>query len=312
VSFFFVLSGFLITWVLLRERADFGNFSLGNFYRRRFFRIFPAFIFYVLCLGVLCFTGSISIPGREWIAVLFFYWNYLPQATSWWVGHFWSLAVEEQFYLVWPACLSTLAIARAKQVVWGMVLLSPFLRVGTFLLIPALRDRLAWLTHSQLDLLAFGCLAALVARSKNGYPEWKRVPNALAGAAAVFALFVSPALTDLGRSFYGFFFRNALEGGCASLVMIWVIQNPQNKAARFFYLPVIVYLGRVSYSLYLWQQLFLIPNSPLQATIVGNLAATFTMAVFSYHVIEQPAMQWGKRFSFRTKALPSQPELLPL
>ncbi len=295
VSIFFVISGFIITWILVQERSRTGRIHLGLFYQRRVFRIFPAFYFFLTCLGVLSSLGYVAVPAREWVAVVFFYWNYLPGATTWWVGHFWSLAVEEQFYLVWPACLVLASLHRARALVWGVVVAAPILRLLTYAFCPQLRDRIAWLAHTQIDLMAFGCAAALLARPLQGWPTWRKIPGVWAAAAVVFTFFLSTALTDWGRSAYGLTFRNTLEGLSIALLLVWLIQNPRGFWGRVFNQPVVAYVGRISFSLYLWQQLFLSEQSPFALGLAGGLAATFGLAIFSYHLVEQPFLRLGAR-----------------
>jgi peptidoglycan/LPS O-acetylase OafA/YrhL len=295
VSIFFVISGFIITWILLQERAKTGRVRLGLFYQRRCFRILPAFYFFLFCLFVLQCFDRVLVPTQEWIAVLLFYWNYLPSATTWWVGHFWSLAVEEQFYLVWPAALVAASLMRARHIVYGVIVFSPIVRLVTFALFPSLRDRIYWLGHVQIDFMAFGCLAALMARPLQGLPTWPRVRGIWAATAAVSVFVVSTALSEFGRTAYALTFRNTLEGLGITLVLVWLIQNPRGGWGRVLNHSWVAYVGRISFSLYLWQQLFLSERSPLQWGVAGNLAATFALAMLSYHGVEQPFLRLGAR-----------------
>ncbi len=109
VQIFFAISGYLITSKLLGEEEKAGRISLGNFYKRRIFRIYPAALAFIFSLGVLRILGIIYLPTRHVIAAVGGFANYVnyvfPGSWTWYLGHFWSLAVEEHFYLIWPGIL---------------------------------------------------------------------------------------------------------------------------------------------------------------------------------------------------------------
>jgi len=98
VDAFFVISGFLITYLLLKEKDATGTISLRNFYFRRFFRIFPPFYAYLAVVGILWVAGLARQDVRAFLSAATYTWNYAPHATSWLLAHTWSLSLEEQFY----------------------------------------------------------------------------------------------------------------------------------------------------------------------------------------------------------------------
>ena len=169
VHFFFVISGFLITWLLLQEQAKHGTISLKHFYLRRALRILPVYFFYLLVLG---FLTRYAQPPSAWLANVTFTTNLFPYPGA--TEHFWSLGVEEQFYLLWPGLL-ILILARQKK--GGANLLK-------FLLLPLAVAPLArlleckhWypeplhiplLFFNESDSLAYGCVTAVMfARWRN-------------------------------------------------------------------------------------------------------------------------------------------------
>ena len=108
VALFFALSGFLITTRLLEERQRRGSISLKKFYTRRVFRLIPASLTFLLVLGVLTLAGVLTVTREQWLCSLFFFRNYIPMDFSgggWFTAHFWSLAIKEHYYLIWPALL---------------------------------------------------------------------------------------------------------------------------------------------------------------------------------------------------------------
>ena len=123
VRVFFVISGFLITSILLRELAEHNSVDLVRFYFRRTLRIFPPYYLFVLVLAIVQAIGLITLNPGDLSHALSYSSNYHPQ-RSWFVGHTWSLAVEEQFYILWPAIL--LLLGKRK----GLVLALAALEIG--------------------------------------------------------------------------------------------------------------------------------------------------------------------------------------
>lgn len=103
VRIFFVISGFLITYLLLKERSKNGGVNLKAFYIRRLLRIFPVFYFYLGIVAILNFSLGFQVPSLYFLSAALYIQNFSPWGSSWLIGHSWSLAVEEQFYLLWPA-----------------------------------------------------------------------------------------------------------------------------------------------------------------------------------------------------------------
>ena len=104
VRIFFVISGFLITGLLLKELTKTGRISLKSFYIRRTLRIFPAFYVYVLTVVILAWAGILILLPGDLLHAVTYTMNY-HMVRSWWLNHMWSLSVEEQFYLLWPTVL---------------------------------------------------------------------------------------------------------------------------------------------------------------------------------------------------------------
>jgi peptidoglycan/LPS O-acetylase OafA/YrhL len=129
VRVFFVISGFLITTLLVDEAKKSGGVSLGAFYARRAFRIFPPYYVYLLAMMVLGAVGWVEIPWPDAVRAFTYTVNYAPERV-WYVGHAWSLSVEEQFYLVWPVVLRAAGMKRGAWIALGAVVLSPLVRVA--------------------------------------------------------------------------------------------------------------------------------------------------------------------------------------
>ena len=170
VRVFFVLSGFLITALLLDEFEDTHTISIKGFYERRIARIFPVFYAYILAIVALKLLDLAKVGWPAIVAAATYTWNYsilwgAPIGNSGYLlGHFWTLSLEEQFYLVWPALLFLVGPRRARQTALAAVLLLPVLRVASYFLLPSLRGQLGMMFHTGADQILWGALGAFAYR----------------------------------------------------------------------------------------------------------------------------------------------------
>jgi peptidoglycan/LPS O-acetylase OafA/YrhL len=294
VQMFFVISGFLITHLLLKELESTGTISLRRFYFRRALRIFPPF--YVYLAAALAVTLAGWAPGdlRAFLVAGTYTWNYLGGGSELLV-HTWSLSLEEQFYLLWPAALVFLGTRKSIKVAVWVILLSPVSRVVTYFLMPHHRSLLNAMLHTGLDSIMFGCLLAILwhnARFNQRIQPF--VCGWLAACAAAFSLILGPVF--LGARFrgsYGLVFGFTLNAICLSLILLYVVRIPNSPAGRLLNTPVLRHLGVISYSLYLWQQMFTRPNSV--RFFPWNLLAVLACAELSYWLVERPSLRLRSR-----------------
>lgn len=300
VSIFFVISGYLITTLVLKENDRWGKISLRNFYVRRVFRIFPACYCYVAVVAMLGLFGALRITSVDVLSALTFTWNYSPHAKLWAMEHLWSLSVEEQFYLLWPTTLVLLLRysqrSRAIQLAGFLVLAAPFSRLLTHAAASSFyAGHIQYLLHTRMDSLMFGCFCALAEGS-----EWfERAYNRLARMVWIFPAFafvISPVLRSGLEGHYLFTVGYTLEGLSIALTMMWLVRNRDSLCGKVLNSHAFVFVGLLSYSLYVWQQFFLNPNSFWREHLSIKVAAAFGCAVVSYYVIEQPFLRWRKRF----------------
>jgi peptidoglycan/LPS O-acetylase OafA/YrhL len=308
VDLFFALSGFLISWRLLDEHAQTSTISLGAFYLRRAFRILPAYVTCLLALAALAAAVDLGVSAREWVSSTVFLRNYvaLDEGSGWYTAHFWSLAVEEHFYLVWPFTLAFIGVRRARWAAIAIALAVTAWRVVEFRwqAVPVLLGPISFheRTDVRLDALLWGCVAALwlhkigAARLKDSIP----VHAAWAAAALIVVVAVAqPPLTLLWQS------------ALFPLLFVATMLYPTTLLGRLLELPVVRWIGRLSYSLYLWQQLFLVAGAEPRPLPLGalqewplNLVALLTCAAISYYAIEQPALAFGHSLARRRSAAP--------
>jgi peptidoglycan/LPS O-acetylase OafA/YrhL len=296
VSVFFVISGFLITSLLLKELDKTGTIGLKRFYLRRAFRIFPAFYLYLGVLFVLAVMGVFQVPLRAFFFAATYSSNYYFGPGGAFVGlqHLWSLSVEEQFYLMWPAVLLLLGKRRAVYFATFLIFISPLSRVLTyFALAPQHRAMVDRMFHSSIDTIMFGCLIALLWESS----LFERTKGIWASGwcfstAVLFLLFLDPLLDLRFQGRYGLTVGMTLEGVSICLVTLYVVTRPGTSGGRVLNTPFLRHIGVISYSLYLWQSILTSENFGYFAY---NLAAVLACAELSYWVVERPSLRLRDR-----------------
>lgn len=296
VTFFFVLSGFLITNLLIIEIKKTDKVNFKNFFIKRVFRIFPAYYFYFafILIWIRAFK-LVSISNQDIVAIVTYTYNYLSLLNPWHTGHFWSLSVEEQFYLLWPVMFLLTFKKINTRLPWGIILFSPVLRILTYVLFPSLRARISILTHTRFDALMFGCLLAYYYHMGkfNFFNDIiKKYRLQFIGAFHVFCFsrflqiqFEGKYLLPVGYSLDCFFM---------CILIIYAIEN-KSLVTKILNLPILVHLGTLSYSLYLWQMPF--TWSQLGASyILPRIVGIYLCALFSYLVIECPFMHMREKY----------------
>jgi peptidoglycan/LPS O-acetylase OafA/YrhL len=310
VSIFFVISGFLITLLLVKEEKRFGSIDLKDFYVRRAFRILPAFLLYVGTVGVLTLTGVLTIPAREFWHALTFTMDYL-QNRDWYLGHVWSLSVEEQFYLLWPAMMVFLSKRSLKRIAAAVVILGPLIRMLDRALLPNTRFEIEYMGHTRADMLMFGCLIALYFGDERLAALLKRLSAfGVPALSALFLFVISPAIELRFGGMYIKTIGYTLQGLSISIVMLYLITNFERGPGKLCNAPIVVHLGTLSYSLYLWQELFLGSNRFDPLRILAGVGCAVLAAEASYFLVEQPMLRVKRGFEHGRLAA-SKPGELP-
>jgi peptidoglycan/LPS O-acetylase OafA/YrhL len=308
VELFFAISGLLICTRLLEEESSAGQISVKAFYLRRVFRILPAAIFYLLVIAILAACHLIPVFPLDWFAALFFFRNYVmlfeflnhsALPLHWYTGHFWSLSMEEHFYLALPAVL----VAFKKTRRWVLV--------GTALSIALWRIVLARVIHhdyqfnfrtdTHVDALLIPALIALALypltrneTAKRCIPTWS------------FPIFLVMELLLLTTRVPCFF---TLQAIVLPLLILSTTLHPNTVQGRILESRPLCWIGWISYSLYLWQQLFFGVNfvgSPPGLVLLRkapfNLVALLLCATFSYYAIEKPFIRLGHKLASASNA----------
>jgi peptidoglycan/LPS O-acetylase OafA/YrhL len=296
VRVFFVISGFLITTLLLQEEHSHGSISLPLFYYRRALRILPVYWAYVLAAAVYAAICGLNIPFRNYLQTLTFTTGW-HSANPWILGHSWSLCVEEAFYLGWPFLLIRLSQKGRIAAAIGCLLLGPLVRVVNYKYGWPDSHHLVWL---NIDLIMWGCLLALLHDRLRATLTYLFSRNAvLYHILAVVAIvgvrwvFRHKMLALITVPFYWTI-------DCAAICYILYFHTFISKGVVFKFLnsAPIVAIGVLSYSLYLWQELFLIPQEESKffwQSFPLNVLGAFVIAAVSYYLWEKPILKLRKK-----------------
>lgn len=291
VRIFFVISGFLITTLLLTEADRTGGVSLPRFYLRRTVRIFPPYYTYILAMVCLEAAGWITLRPGDVRAALTYTMNY-HRDRAWYLGHAWSLAVEEQFYVLWPLALVWLRERRAMILAAAVVVIVPGIRVATKFLWPSTTLGIGETFQSVADALAAGCLLAGFVRTRWAtHPRYRRaLSSRLFWLVPIGVIVVNMIPIPLAQWAGG---ETVMNLGLAVTIDAFV-RVRRDVVFHALNWPVIMWLGALSYSLYLWQQPFVGHAQGMRFPV--SIALAIGAAVISFYVIERPSLRIRQRF----------------
>ena len=295
VTIFFVLSGFLITSKLMEEKNATGSIDLRSFYLRRFFRLMPAAWVFLLLAAIGAVISDRSATAARGIFSSLFFWRnyaYLFGPDHGLTGHFWSLSIEEQFYLVWPFLM---VIAGRRAIRWVAVTGAVAIALYRFVSWDRLIQLPLWKicgTHLRADALLIGCVAALfLPLIKTYLRAWMALPL----LAALIACFIH--------------YRALIPASESLTIAALLLVTSQCRTAVFQVLDwkPLAFLGTISYGVYLWQQLFMLE-------VYGGGSVYLSFAFFagavatSYLFIEKPLMERGRMLTRRKALISGAPE----
>ncbi|MEO7856768.1 MAG: acyltransferase [Gemmatimonadaceae bacterium] len=280
VKLFFVISGFLVTSVLLREVERTGAIDGRAFLLRRARRIFPPYFAFVLILGVLRLAGFFEFNARHFLAALTF-----TGGAGGELGHLWSMAVQEQFYLAWPLILIVGGRSIAVYCAIAIVILVPIARVALATLAPETTSvYLTW--GASIDTLALGCLLALDRERLAGIRWFNRIVESPCSIPLLYVVAGASLMIGWRPSIL---LRTPLVSLALVLLLERCLRHSDRGVFRLLNTRWVVYLGSASFSIYLWQQPFLnLFSSPSSASFPANILAGIAAGLISWRLLEQP------------------------
>jgi peptidoglycan/LPS O-acetylase OafA/YrhL len=321
VTIFFFLSGYLITTLLRMELERTGGIKLGAFYLRRALRILPPFLVVLVGASAVTMAGALegAVKPGAFLAQLLQLNNYYIVSQGWWDGRapgtwvFWSLSVEEHFYLLFPFVFTLLwhrlPIARQRFVALGA--LCAIVLLWRCLLVFALdapKDRTYVATDTRIDSILFGCMLAVFGnpmldstRIGERWWKWALLPLGVAGLVISFAV-KSPQFLET--------FRYSLQGLALFPVFVVAVRYPTWSLFRLLNVRWVKFVGVLSYALYLLHPTVIFGVQkwlkwPLGVQAVVALALSLALALAIYYAVEQPSARLKKELlRRRSKARP--------
>lgn len=324
VRLFFVLSGFLITRILLacrdsqEQTSQPAFFYIRQFYARRFLRIFP--IYYLVL--IIVFVSNIP-PAREvWIWLVTYTTNVYITVFNTWVGrlgHFWTLAVEEQFYLVWPWLVLFAPKKWLTPIIMILIPIGPIYRLYAYENFPfdigAMDFKAATLTPASLDILGIGALLALLWHANIRKETLQKYLSRLILPTGLLLYIFCLVLYHYRIKPSVFFI---LGDFAAALIFAWLISSAgigfKGVTGKFLMLKPLTYLGKITYGIYVYHYfmpLILIPiftslgipyQVPGRLNFVLSTGLTLIIASLSWYLIELPINNLKRHFQYKARS----------
>jgi len=314
VDIFFVLSGYLITSILLKEYQYYNNIDFKKFYFRRMLRLCPAFIFLLsVYMVIACFLNNTCNHVIDILIALFYVSNWsLTRGTHQpkMIGHTWSLSIEEQFYILWPLSMyvvlkkfgprvlliGTFLLALASTCERGIIVGS-----GYELSYPALA-RVYFALDTRIDCLLYGCLLGIFIHYSNKFMYSKHICFLLQFMGWLGIVFIVVSARDMEKTWvmrYGV----CLVAFSTICLLLSINMPKENRTINFLSSSIFVWFGKRSYGLYLWHY-FVIKLFDLIKHINGRTVLAAITAIIiteiSYRWIEKPTLALKDRIRFKS------------
>jgi peptidoglycan/LPS O-acetylase OafA/YrhL len=293
VELFFVISGFLITWMLLNEHQQSGRIDFRAFYQRRIVRLMPVFYAYVAACILMLWVRSRPVPWDAVIAGMAYVLNYqqaLTGAPTHFLSHCWSLAVEEQFYFIWPLVLVWL-LRKSHKLERALVLLIAAVWAHRFHLQLSGLASDAYIYRAldtRADHLLVGCLAAVLLQRENVRTHLSRISQHMPWLAWLLAIALVVSGQFHGNRDYRYLVAYSLEPIAMAVLIPLVILAAQRQTgwiAKFINCTPVVSMGQASYGIYLFHPLLLHPVRNVVERLTGSFALAFMVSVGTLGIV---------------------------
>lgn len=298
VRFFFVISGFIITDLLIKEYKKKGTVNLKNFYIRRILRIFPVYFTYIVVIYLVDFSLQLHIAPIAYLSSCFFIHNFELSDKVWLLAHTWSLSVEEQFYLIWPNLFKKVKLKNLFSF-WALVIVAgsaarilhyKYTAVSLYMGAP-------FMMHA--DFIFSGCCLAILFNEKYDLVySFVKKQNGLYVLVMIIAMWFS-SLMEFHKDYDVIFIplSGTIIALCICNLLFYYIIKKDTFGFTVLNNKIMVRIGQLSYSIYIWQQLFTGNFNWWIAQFPQNIVLIGVTAYISYTFIEMPLNRLKSRYT---------------
>jgi len=295
VTIFFVISGLLITNLLLKEQEATGRIDIKNFYIRRVLRIFPVFFLYIFFVMAWGNIEQLGVTNSDLLHAFTFTVNFNLKNTNWFVGHFWSLSVEEQFYIFWPL-IFFLFRKKLKIVLGILIVYSCIIRLITYQY-PELELPLLSPFFASSDSIMIGAFGGVLLFENAAICKLKKANSYILQIISIALILL--LLCSQHRNYLPFIIIPIGNTFISVAILFLILTNisPSNSIAfKLLNNKFIVHIGVLSYSIYVWQQFFMKGELHIWRVFPFSFVAIYIVSLISYYLWEMPFLKLRKYF----------------
>ncbi len=299
VMIFFVLSGFLITSILIHEKKKTGKINIKYFFIRRFLRLLPPLVLFYGAIILIAVMDWIPIPTESILYAIFYSYNFVPnQFYVYELGHIWSLSVEEQFYFTWPFLMLFISRLRTYFIIITAILILSIVAIYLYPTIAALDNYkpMRFFIPAIMPIM-IGCAGALMLFKMNGMAESLSQKSSLVFVIGLSLFCIPIILPELLLPMCQFFQSLGII-----LLIFWISLNQESVLVRLLEFKPLNYIGLISYGLYIFQGLFLRTGGGGESwihQIPWNVTLSFAAAILSYELLEKRVLKLKRKFSLK-------------
>lgn len=293
VQIFFTISGFLITTILLKELNKYGSINFLNFFIKRFLRLLPPLLIFYLVIAFLMSQHLIKTTYVGFLYSFFYVYNFVP--LKYYVselGHTWSLAVEEQYYFIWPFFLSYIKSFKYRILFIFIFVIASVFIVYYFSKIPSIADKYKYTRFfiPAASSIFIGALISIINNRVEKLDFLKKNNLYISFLFFFFPLYAPKIYLQIS------FILQSLGVG---LFLLWIYNHQASRVTRVLNTKLMTYIGKISYGLYVYQGLFLRtgPGGKLWIQhFPQNIFLTIIVSILSYHFIEKYFLGFKNKF----------------
>ena len=298
VQIFFTLSGFLITRILINEKERFGKIDFKIFFIRRFLRLLPPLIIFYIVIAFLMHHEMIQTTRLGLLFSFLYLYNFVPNVSYYTVelAHTWSLAVEEQFYLMWPFVINRfkkiVSVNVIIPIMIGLCILAHYLLPGFDFAKDFKTSR--WFVPAVAPIMIGSFFALMNDMKQETWMKWFDKNKSILFVSAVLFIFPLYSPNVLLKLYY------VVQPIGVSLFLVWILHNQRSSLTSVLDNKYTSYVGKISYGIYVYQGFFL-TTGPLGGSLAiqtypYNIVLTFLAAIVSFELVEKPILRFKRRF----------------